>query len=517
MKRSIVRWVLSAILFVAFAVTLLYFFFAENGGERGDLLAYLPAPDEEAPYVVARTRKGEFPLQAARILADSASVSPGGSSPLYALLPLFDTAENAALVAVSRENGLVMYAALEWPESDNIGDGVVPTSWLKFFVRPEVIRTDIPNRLQIRAHNISSPLYLEIVDSRVFAADAAEDMDRIRALREHKPKNGIRPASIPQRARTDEKWGGALSFSDGGILAAVSDRTNAPPVPANALTAEICWRVAVPVSPDISPAGVSEIGEAQWSVSGLERILGKPFLSNLKGYDWSANGDVAPFIPEPTILSFGINMPPRAKIRSGAPKFLEDMAEHLDRFKLKNADTNAILTGPAVASIGGRTQILWFELPGIVLDLPKRGDAGRRLVERFWSELFTGTTPKPLDGFDTGGTSDLPFSVMAAANDERARLALAAPDMERNAEVLQILSGEKNAAAWAYFNLPRLGASLSEIPIWSNIMYNDPDEEGTEETEEDDTPSTLRDALHQLGRLFISFESASNGRALWYY
>jgi hypothetical protein len=180
---------------------------------------------------------------------------------------------------------------------------------------------------------------------------------------------------------------------------------------------------------------------------------------------------------------------------------------------LRNTETQAILTGPATFSIGGRTQLLWYDLPGIAIDLPGRGDSALKLIDKFWSEMFVGAEPEPIAGYSRGGVTNLPFTVLAAANEDRALLGLAPPDVDQNYEVRDLLWGVTSAVAWMYVDFPVLGASLLEIPAFNSIIYEADEESALDE----ESAGNLNKALSALGRLFVKWDTAASGSAICYY
>lgn len=178
---------------------------------------------------------------------------------------------------------------------------------------------------------------------------------------------------------------------------------------------------------------------------------------------------------------------------------------------LSQPEAQSILTGPAVFSIGGRTQILWFDLPGIVLDLRERGKTGLKLVDRFLSETFMGIVPKPVGNYESGGITDLPFSVLAAANDRKVVIGLTEPSAEQNGDVKKLLADEKKSiTGWLYVDFPRLGASIAEMPSVNILLGEDDGEQ-----REDPSSRALQEYLSGLGSLFVVWDSVETGRASW--
>ncbi|MDR1136679.1 MAG: hypothetical protein LBK91_00020, partial [Synergistaceae bacterium] len=86
-------------------------------------------------------------------------------------------------------------------------------------------------------------------------------------------------------------------------------------------------------------------------------------------------------------------------------------------------------------------------------------------------------------------------------------------DAEQNCEAKELIVSARSAIAWAYIDLPLLGAFLAEIPALNSMMYED-DEEGPLDEE---SANNLKSVMSSLGRVFITLESATSGSAICYY
>jgi hypothetical protein len=276
--------------------------------------------------------------------------------------------------------------------------------------------------------------------------------------------------------------------------------TDAPPNPKEALEIEAAWVS----SPDV------RVTRADWRVSGAEHFVPKNFLNGLQKDDWSRT-DV--FMPDPLALSFGIALPDPGRAMSNMPSPLKYLADQLRSMGLRRSEIQTLLTGRTAFSVGGRTQILWFDLPGLALDMPGRGEISYKMIEKFWSEKFFGVEPAPAEGFERGGLTSLPFTVLAAANAERALISLVAPDAEQSYEAREMLSSVTDAVAWIYLDFPLLGASLADIPALNAMFYEDDEETPFDEESADN----LKNAMAALGRVFVTCESAASGSAVCHY
>jgi hypothetical protein len=482
-----------AVVFAALAVS-------KRTGVSAGFLSSLPRPEDGAPAVMISASKGEFPTQVFRLFADSATISPSGAAPISALAPIFEAASDCALVVTEREDGLAAYGALAITRDERtaLANGNLPREWTRQFVMPELAKVDDSGLLKLSALNITSPLFIEPGDRVAWVADSRFDIERGRLARSGTEKG------IDRKWSVEPRWGGHLAISDGGVIRAVITSFDNKPSRGNPITLEAAWRSENKQGYLNGPFS----GESRWRLSGFENYIDRSFIGGLKKYDWSL-ADF--FIPDPLIASFGVNLPNPGKNTDRFPEIIKALSGHLSKMGLKPLEAQNVLTGPAVLSLGGRTQILWFELPGIILELQGRGKAGHKLVEHFWNDTFMGAAPKPVQGYATGGTTDLPFTVLAAANDEKAVIGLASADAPQNGEVKKLLRAEKKALAWLFVDLPKLGASLAEMPSVNAILYEDEDRPVDSES-----TAMLQETLGKLGKLFVVWDSADAGRAAWY-
>ena len=339
---------------------------ARSALSGSSLLATLPPPAEDAPLIVVEAAREEFPLQALKLFAESSTISVGGT-PLGALLPVFAVAEQSALVVTERETGIAFYGVvqLDRREQKVLEAGKLPDKWVESLAAPELTRTEPKGSFEIRAMNLAAPLYMEVQDKRAYLADTLSDMEGIRKVR------GGEFAGAKRKWSLERRWKGHMLLSDGGVLASMAGEEG----DTDPISLEIAWN------------SKEKEGEAQWKVNGLEKRVGRNLARNLKAHNWSTE---QPVMPDPLLLSIGINLPNPGRNMANLPGWAKSFAEQLTKLGLKDSEAASILTGPATLSLGGRTQILWFELPGVVLDVPGRGKLANKLLDLFWAQLFMG-------------------------------------------------------------------------------------------------------------------------------
>ncbi|MDR1137977.1 MAG: hypothetical protein LBK91_06610, partial [Synergistaceae bacterium] len=378
-------------------------------GAESSLLKFLPEPAHGASVIMINARRGEFPGNAARFFADTSAVRRGASWMTF-FMPVLDSADATALLIAEYEEALsvcgVFVPGLE--EYDLLDSGELPGSWKRIFAAAELRSAGRRGVYRLSADNISEPFYLAAADDLVFVADTREGIDRIMAV-----NDGSSPG-IGKKWAVEPQWGGHVYLSDGGLLSEAVNGAGDSSARGNFLEIEAAWSA----SDDVRASA------AKWEISGAENIVNRAFLNDLRPREWDG---VDLFIPDPLVLSFGINLPNPGRTMPSLPAPLKYAAEQMRKMGMRRSEIQAILTGLSSFSLGGRTGLLWFELPGVAVDLQERGEASFKLIDRFWSELFIGAEPKPVEGFSHGGVTNLPFTILAAANGDRTVIGLLPP------------------------------------------------------------------------------------------
>lgn len=494
MTRRVVSSVIIGIVVCVTAVCAVLFRGVERPrDERSRLLRMLPAPDTGVAYVVVDSRADSFPSS----IFESAAAMPQASS---ALLHVMATAQESAATAEVRDGGVYLYGAVALRRADirALSSGALPPEW-RAHIKDASIESDDVGGLVITSPRLHSPIYVDVDDDDETALMAAtrDDIERLRGVRTG------RVAELAHRWRAEDGCDGRALICDGGAISqAVGAKQPSP------LEIELRWRAIGAPREGRALSDESPTAAIEWYADGMGAILGDGFMRSLRARDWSSDEF---FIPEPLIVAAGLDLPDPGRRIEDLPGPIRAAAEMLSRMSLRQSDVRELMTGPSVLSLGGRTQVLWFDLPGLALDIQGRGDAAKALVDRFWAEAFFGVTPRRQPGWSSGGAIELPFSVTAEAEDGRAVLGVIAPDAEQNTEIREMLALERDSVGWLFVDAPKLGAALAEMPTFNALLNAD---EGLPMDEE--VTAVICDSLSRLGRLYVSFASASSGSALWY-
>lgn len=199
---------------------------------------------------------------------------------------------------------------------------------------------------------------------------------------------------------------------------------------------------------------------------------------------------------------------------------------------LEDKQIQKILSGETIFSVGGYNKLLWFSLPGIMVQFTGDKALMAELVDAFWNKLFFGAEPKPLAGFDLGGSTNLPFSVVGAGKENIAVLGLLSPEsLKGKVSLGRFLKDNEKAVGWLVADLPKVGAALSDMTKM-NAFMNEPDinDEGYYEGDTEDIfqpdssfspfdqgiSDSFGNVLKRMGKALIVWETAESGRIDWY-
>lgn len=476
--------------------------------DDGALLKLLPAPDAELPFVVIEARDGAFPSDFAGLFLSGGEVMPGEASPAASMLPVIGSAREAALIATARDGGVNVVCAFSLTDDEvsSLTSLAVPKKWARLIPYASIKSADIDEdtAYQLSSMNASNFVYLEIdKDAGIaFAADSLSDLAAMRIVR-----SGDAP-SAEREWRHFEGWECRALVSDGGMIAPqISPAHDHDDGTSRIVSLEVRMRRTKDGREKRTLLDRMLSGRAEWNISGLEHALGREFVNSLASRSWSG---MKLFIPDPLIAAAGAMLPDPGNDASDLPSPLHAISMQLERLGLRPSDVRKVMTGPTIASLGGRTQVLWFDLPGLAVDLHERGGAAGALVERSWSTFF-GVSPKPAPGFAHGGAVDVPFTMTAAATDDRAVIGLTAPDVETNTEITELLAEEEKCVAWAFVDIPKLGDALAEMPTFNEIMSG-----GGDLPMEEAAVERIHETAARLGQVFAVFETPTSGHATWY-
>lgn len=514
--------VIAAVCLCCAAALLIFTFF--RFGTDDNIMSLLPRPDEAGMYAVAQTTGG-VPRLIMSLAAESFGAGDERLPAENAVLAAAAAADESALLA-EKKNGKEEYslcAALRFSSSETaeLKKGRLGKE-LKNVLKDAVVKeTETKGVFSAESQEFSGPVFYRIYGKYAAVAPDAASLNRMEEARKDK-----KSSLGGKKWKVEKDWPAHIEICDGGAVTA-NAKEKFP------VTIEAAWRTEGAEGP-MSPAG-----EARWALVSLGKPAELWLSRSLKAKKWNTSDY---FIPEPLMLSAGVNMPELKGKHEDWAFPLSSLGETAAGIGLSEAQIKEILAGQTVFSVGGQNKILWFSVPGFLVQFTGRAGLMKELVEKFWEGLFFGANPEPIPGFEAGGTANLPFSAIGASRGDTAVLGLTTRrSLEGGADTLgKYLDKNEDVIGWAIADLPRVGGALSDMTRISGLFdddlvknddeaWEDPYEEDDEDSITDllqrdltadsfdeETVSSFSNVLKLMGRVFILWEKPLSGRLFWY-
>lgn len=506
----------------AAAVILTVLFFTYTLWNSSGILTMIPKPEGSRPYVLTETKEGSYPKALSALLTDGVYALLKGGTPRNALLSAASAAKEAALLVEDGGEGMTeVYASFRFAPSDTsaLKKGSLPEALKTVFKGASVRAGSEKGVFTIEAEGLSSPVYYTVKGKNVLMA---AELSALRRMEDASKKSSANLGG--KKWRQEKSWPAHIEVSDGGVITAGAEHKFP-------ITIEAAWHSLEPKNPS-DPAG-----EIRWALVDLGKPVEAYLSSSLKAKKWDTADCI---IPEPLLLSMGINLPPLSGDPRGWPFPLSSLGEIAENLDMKEAQIREILSGQTVFSLGGQNRILWFSLPGFLVEFSGRTELMNELVDSFWKNLFFGAEPKPLPGFTFGGTTNVPFSVIGAGRDGIAVLGLTTPQsINAKNRLGKFLKEDEAVVGWMLADLPRIGGALSEMTKMSSFLEEEGmedsgpygDYQGYGDNEQLAEPlqpdlslspfdqgitDSFGSVLKQLGRVLIVWEKPLSGRINWY-
>jgi len=501
------------VLITCTAAAVLFGLFAYIGTKGPAVLASrLPLPSGSDPYAFFEAKEGDYPVSLSALLTEGqyAFFREGSSGSI--ILSLARSAKECAVLIENSRDGIIdIFAVVRLDKEDtaSLSKGEFPPSWKKELGSAEAIKAGDKSSWEVRTRD-SSVFYRTERDIALITHDR-DSFSRMLDVRSGSVKG------IPKKIWEKEKsWPAHMIISDGGLIFAGEERKEP-------LTLRVSWRSQK------ADKESGKAGEAVWRTEGLDKRISPIFLKSLKPKTWDIANSI---IPDPLLLSAGMNLPELKGSPKEWPFPLKTIGELGSSMGLEDKQIQKILSGETIFSVGGYNKLLWFSLPGIMVQFTGDKALMAELVDAFWNKLFFGAEPKPLAGFDLGGSTNLPFSVVGAGKENIAVLGLLSPEsLKGKVSLGRFLKDNEKAVGWLVADLPKVGAALSDMTKM-NAFMNEPDinDEGYYEGDTEDIfqpdssfspfdqgiSDSFGNVLKRMGKALIVWETAESGRIDWY-
>lgn len=504
------------ILITCTAAAALFGLFAYFGAKGPAVLASrLPLPSGSAPYVVFETEENYYPVSISALLSEGQYALFSEGSAGNRILSIAKTAKECSVLIEDGDEGIFnIYAVMRMLPEDisSLSKGSLPGTWKMILGDAEVSKGGTNASWEIKAKGSDTPICYSTDREIAIISHNRDSFFKMLDVRSGSSK-GIRKDIW---GKEKKRWPAHIEICDGGLVFA-GDEAKSP------LILKASWRSHEP------DKKTGRTGEAIWKIQGLDKRISPIFLKALKSKTWDTTNSI---IPEPLLLSAGMNLPEQKGSPAEWPFPLKTIGELGRSMGFSEKKIQNILSGETIFSVGGHNKLLWFSLPGIMAEFTGDKELMRELVDAFWNRLFFGAEPRPIEGFDFGGTTNVPFSVIGAGKGNVAILGLLSPESIRETVRLEnFMKNNEKAIGWIVADLPKIGAALSEMTKMNSFMNDS--EVADEEYFEEDTENIFQpdntfspfdqgisdsfgNVLKGMGKALIVWETAESGRINWY-
>jgi len=498
------------------AVVILFGLFIYIWSTAGDdLSSALPEPYDSHPYVLIKTDDNNYPAAVSAVLTEGLYAPLRSGTSRNCLLSITESAKDCAVLVTEEDDGATeVYAAIRLSGSEMraLRRGELPDTWRIKLKSPRIEEGDKKDTWVLFTDEAGSPLYFKTEAKRILMAADYAPFKRLLAI-----EDGEERGLGNKKWKEERSWPGHIEICDGGMLSGNSKQ----PAP---IKLQVAWKKL----DNNDPSGRK--GEAKWVIDGLDKKFGSVFMRSLRPKTWNTSNCI---IPEPFLMSIGLDIPDLEGTPDKWPFPLSTIGSMGQSMGLSDDRIREIMSGKAILSLGGQNKILWFTLPGFIVELSGKKEEMKELVAAFWNKLFFGAEPQPLDNFEFGGTANIPFSVVGAGRDNIAVLGLVTPESLNGQNKLgKFLDDDEKCIGWIFADLPRLGRSLSEMTKMSSFM-NDEDayDDGTADAPKNgeffqpesafspfdqQITDSFGNVLRGFGKVLIIWEKADSGRISWY-
>ena len=478
--------------FAALMVLGLIFLLSQAGLVVKRLPAVLPGPDEGVPFAYFEGLGSTFKPRIPSFFTAKAGKAKTLIDGVQNLFSIFEEAEQLSVLFTLE--GVRPHFTGIFRFKKEFAAKITPGATLGMGLS---LSDDYPDErpfLLLKGPQPFFPVHVSVQRGLVLVGSTPEKLDVMKAALKS-GKGGMEVSWDVER-----KWPNHLLLYDGGLLSHLTRATGYSFDPKGVLfTAG--WKE--------NPNG----GLFQWKAAGLEALFPEAFFDLLRSESW----DKKYWVPDPVIAAFGVNLPkvPLGLLEKAGGRFLK-MGE-LAGFNFR--EMAHISEGPIMGLLGGGSKFLFFNLPGVLFQLPGRGEKGVAMVRAFWEKPWglLLTAPEKVEETPAGGVASLPFPALCAASDTMIRAGIMdKAHLERGRgrklwEAVPLLRGRGEAVFWAFLDGPALSEAFGLLQKAGDIAGKMGRSLGFDL--EGDIP--VFETLQSLGKISFVMETPGEGVIQW--
>lgn len=489
MRKGLYFWF--SVLFAAGIIGGAVFFFGKTPEKVLDVTRAIPAIDAESPHLFVALEAGQIePGLPGQFVKKTDENAGPVMAVIDDLMPLFSFAKQSAAVIAWQANEVVFYGCflLTKEMAADLKSGKLPAVWLEQSSGLALTPSETGELLDLSAGGGKVLFKARTEGDLLMVALSPEGINKMSGTFSGESTR------IDTVFSVERHWPAHLRFFDGRLLAQAASARGAE-VPDAPIGGEVAWN------------SKEDSGEIEWNIKGLRDWVPENIRTRLSPHDWSEQIH----IPDPLIAAAGLSVP--GGLDELAGKDL-DIPEWVTGSGLDGASLAGLLSGPVMLTVGGQSRVFLFSLPGALLQFPDRGVDGTNWIEGIWGGKWAGftLTPKPLDGFTTGGFLTIPLSVVAAARDDLAIAGLITISSLGKTIPVKEIAPVRNEKAlfWLYADFPKVAEALENIVKLGSLA----DRFGVESSTPDEVLSAARE-LRSLGKVSIVLNDLESGRCGW--
>ena len=484
-KKNILYW---GAIFTAILSAAAVMFFLGHVPEDRDIYSAIPQPDENKPYIFILGEGKSFSLDAGDILFKQMGKTIPYRNELASLSPLLSKSDSGALLIRIEDKDLKLSGSIRFNFNDHqvLSSGEIPREWVA--LEGYVLKKSEDDFFQLFSPGSSEPLLMQKNGGMMLISDSVSGIDEMIAILAGDLEN--------IKFERKDKYPNHVMMNDGGLLSQIGALYGLQVKPGKVVV-KADW------------IDVEGSGELEWKISGLDEIIPQQILQKIQSRKWKEYL----LFPSPNIFAAGVNIPTIDENDYhilGLEKWQEDLGISPDRFR-------EIISGPIVLNISGKSKFLLFSFPGLILQLIGRGQSGLDFVDLFWSRRWGTFRPSVdlIEGYEMGGSSSLPLSLVAAANNDLAVMGFMEKELlekkEKPSVALSIMEKDDRSVLWFFLDGPGLSKAFESLITASSLA----EKMGSPMADRTRVIMESSSKLEKMGKISFVMKSLEKGRIRW--